>query len=145
MSVERPTWDETFFRVANVMSARATCPRRSVGAVIVNHSQQILTTGYNGSPRGLAHCTDVGCQMVEGHCVRAVHAEANAILQAARVGVSLDGATLYTTCKPCTRCALLIVQAGIVEVVYLAGSEERADKTGILEHTARVREWSHDR
>lgn len=141
MTDGRPTWDGTFFAVATIMAQRATCPRRGVGAVVVNIDHQILTTGYNGSPRGLPHCTDVGCEMVDGHCVRAVHAEANAILQAARVGTSLSYAIMYTTCKPCTRCALLIVQAGIEEVVYLTGSDERADKTGVLEKLINVREW----
>lgn len=141
MTDDRPSWDATFFSVANTMAQRATCPRRKVGAVVVNLDYQILTTGYNGSPRGLPHCTDVGCEMVEGHCVRAVHAEANAILQAARVGTSLRYAIMYTTCKPCTRCALLIVQAGIEEVVYLAGSAERADQTGVLEKLINVRMW----
>lgn len=140
--MSRPSWDGTFFAVATIMAQRATCPRRSVGAVVVNVDKQILTTGYNGAPRDAAHCEDVGCTMVDGHCVRAAHAEANAILQAARIGVSLNGAVLYTTCKPCTGCALLIVQAGIHEVVYLAGSDERADKTGLLETLIRVREWT---
>lgn len=128
----RPTWDETFFAVVDAMAKRATCPRLNVGAVVVNHDHQILTTGYNGAPRGLQHCCEVGCDVVDNHCLRAVHAEANAILQAARTGVPLVGATLYTSYQPCTRCSLLIAQVGITEVVYRPGSNGRADRTSVL-------------
>jgi dCMP deaminase len=117
MADTRPSWDEYFMRIAKEVATRATCPRRSVGAVIVL-DRRILTTGYNGAPQGLAHCTEVGCKMVEGHCQRALHAEQNAILQAALNGVSTRGATVYVTCQPCNACAKMIINAGIVRVVF---------------------------
>jgi dCMP deaminase len=129
--VIRPSWDDTFFAVVDAMAARATCPRLSVGAAIVRDNQ-LLSTGYNGAPRNLPHCCDVGCFVVDNHCLRAVHAEHNAILQAARLGVSVLGASMYTNYQPCTRCSLAIVQAGIVEVVYRTGSNDRADRTDVL-------------
>lgn len=117
MADHRPSWDDYFMRIAKEVATRATCPRRSVGAVIVL-DRRILTTGYNGAPRGLAHCTEVGCKMVNGHCQRALHAEQNAILQAALNGVSTRGATVYVTCQPCNICAKMLINAGIVRVVF---------------------------
>ncbi len=117
MGDTRPSWDEYFLRIAKEVATRATCPRRSVGAVIVL-DRRILTTGYNGAPHGLAHCTEVGCKIVDGHCQRALHAEQNAILQAALNGVSTRGATVYVTCQPCNACAKMIINAGIVRVVF---------------------------
>jgi dCMP deaminase len=98
-------------------ATRSTCPRKAVGAVIVR-DRAVLATGYNGSIRGLPHCTDVGCLMVNGHCVRTVHAEANAILQAAKHGVRLDGAEIYVTASPCWDCFKHIANAGINRVLY---------------------------
>lgn len=110
--------------IARVVATRATCPRRSVGAVIV-HDRRILTTGYNGAPKGLKHCPPDGPDhdwprgcMMNGHCIRAVHAEQNAIVQAALNGVSTRDATLYVTCQPCNHCAKIIVNAGIRKVVF---------------------------
>ncbi len=117
MADTRPSWDEYFMRIAKEVATRATCPRRSVGAVIVL-DRRILATGYNGAPHGLAHCTEVGCKIVDGHCQRALHAEQNAILQAALNGVSTRGATVYVTCQPCNACAKMIINAGIVRVVF---------------------------
>jgi dCMP deaminase len=131
----RPSWDETFFAVVDAMARRSTCPRLAVGCVIVNDDRQVLVTGYNGAPRGLEHCCDVGCHVVDNHCLRAVHSEANAIAQAARVGVSLRSATLYVSRRPCTRCALLIAQVGIKEVVCRPGPDDdtkRFDQTDVL-------------
>jgi dCMP deaminase len=113
----RPGWDEYFMEVARTVATRATCPRASVGAVLVR-GHRILTTGYNGAPRGVAHCTEVGCEMIGGHCVRSTHAEANAVVQGALHGVSLDEATAYCTHQPCVNCAKLLVSAGIVRIVY---------------------------
>ena len=104
-------------RIALVVATRATCDRRNVGAVIVR-DKTILSTGYNGSIRGLPHCDEVGHLMEDGHCVRTVHAEANAIAQAARNGVRIAGATVYVTASPCWACFKLIANAGIVRVVY---------------------------
>jgi dCMP deaminase len=117
MADTRPSWDEYFMRIAKEVATRATCPRRSVGAVIVL-DRRILATGYNGAPHGLAHCTEVGCKIVDGHCQRALHAEQNAILQAALNGVSTRGATMYVTCQPCNACAKMIINAGIERVVF---------------------------
>lgn len=103
--------------IAKVAATRATCDRKHVGAVIVR-DKAILSTGYNGAPRGMEHCDEVGHEIVDGHCVRTVHGEANAIAQAARNGVSVSGATIYTTASPCYDCFKLIVNAGIVRVVY---------------------------
>ncbi|MFO8060602.1 MAG: cytidine/deoxycytidylate deaminase family protein [Bacillota bacterium] len=117
-SIKRPSWDEYFLNIAQTVSTRSTCPRRTVGAVIVR-DRQILSTGYNGAPRGLPHCTEVGCLMRDGHCVRASHAEMNAIAQAALHGVRVAGATLYCTDKPCLMCSKLLINAGIEKIVYM--------------------------
>lgn len=119
----RPSWDEYFMDIARVVSTRSTCPRRSVGAVLVRN-RQILSTGYNGAPRGLPHCTEVGCLMRDGHCVRASHAEMNAIAQAALHGVAVKGATLYCTDRPCLTCTKLLINAGIERIVYLREYED---------------------
>ena len=113
----RPSWDEYFMSIALQVAKRGTCDRAHVGAVIVK-DRRILTTGYNGSPAGLPHCDDVGHLMVEGHCVRTLHAEQNAIIQAAYLGVSVQGATIYVTHQPCLTCAKMIINAGIRRVVY---------------------------
>lgn len=114
---KRPTWNEYFLKIAHDVAQRSTCERAQVGAVIVT-AKRILTTGYNGSPRGLAHCTEVGCLMDNGHCVRTLHAEQNAIIQAALHGVITEGATIYVTHQPCFICAKTIINAGIKEIVY---------------------------
>jgi len=132
---KRPTWDEYFMEIANTVANRATCDRGRSGCVIVR-DKQILVTGYVGSPKGLPHCDDVGHQLkqvihengqVTTHCVRTVHAEQNAITQAARLGISLDKATLYCRMTPCRTCAMLIINCGIERVVcekkYHAGAE----------------------
>lgn len=103
--------------IAQVVATRSTCPRKFVGCVIVRN-RTILSTGYNGSIRGMPHCSDVGHMMEENHCVATIHAEANAIIQAARNGVNIDGATLYVTASPCWNCFKQLANAGIVRVVY---------------------------
>lgn len=113
----RPGWDEYFMEVARTVATRATCPRASVGAVVVR-DRRILTTGYNGAPRHVAHCTEVGCQIQNDHCVRTTHAEANAVVQGALYGVSLAGATAYTTHQPCLGCSKLLISAGIGKIVF---------------------------
>ena len=121
----RPSWDEYFMEIANTVSKRATCDRGRSGCVIVR-DRQILVTGYVGSPKGLPHCDEVGHQFrrvvhedgtISEHCVRTVHAEQNAICQAAKLGISLDGATLYCRMTPCRVCAMLIINCGIKRVV----------------------------
>ena len=113
----RPGWDEYFMEIARTVATRATCPRARVGAVLTR-AHRILTTGYNGAPRGVAHCSEVGCTMVDGHCQRATHAEANAIVQGALHGVGLEGATAYCTHQPCSGCSKLLISAGVGRIVY---------------------------
>jgi dCMP deaminase len=113
----RVGWDEYFMNIARQVATRSTCSRKHVGALIVKN-RMILATGYNGSLRGLAHCDDVGHLMENGHCVRTVHAEANAIVQAARSGTSLEGAAIYVTASPCFNCFKLIANAGISKIAF---------------------------
>ena len=113
----RAGWHEYFMKMAHQAATRATCPRKHVGAVIVR-DKTVRSTGYNGSIRGLEHCEDVGCMMEDGHCVATVHAEANAIIQAAKNGVSIEGSEIYTTASPCWGCFKLIANAGIRCVFY---------------------------
>jgi len=113
----RASWDEYFMSIAQVVSTRSTCPRKYVGSVIVRN-RIILSTGYNGSIRGMPHCSDVGHMMEDGHCVATIHAEANAIIQAARSGVNIDGASCYVTASPCWNCFKQLANAGIVRIVY---------------------------
>jgi len=113
----RADWPHYFMNIAKEVSTRATCERKHVGAVIVR-DKNILSTGYNGSVRSQPHCDEVGHMMRDGHCVRTVHAEANAIIQSARHGVSIDGADIYTTASPCWECFKLIANCGIKRVFY---------------------------
>lgn len=113
----RPDWDEYFMDIAFAVAERSTCDRAHVGAVLVR-DRRILTTGYNGAPAGLPHCDEVGHLMVDGHCVRTLHAEQNAIIQAALHGVGIQGATAYVTHQPCLTCAKMLINAGITRVVY---------------------------
>ena len=113
----RPTWDEYFIEITLAVAKRSTCNRAQVGAIIVK-DKRILTTGYNGAPRGLPHCLDAGCEIVDGHCVRTLDAEQNAIIQAALHGVSVEGGTIYSTHQPCVTCAKMIINAGLARVIY---------------------------
>jgi dCMP deaminase len=113
----RASWDEYFMRIAEEVASRATCDRKHVGAVIVR-DKSILATGYNGSIRGLPNCDEEGHMMEDGHCVRTIHAEANAIIQAARNGVRIDAATVYVTASPCWACFRMIANAGIQRIVF---------------------------
>ncbi len=122
---QRPSWDDYFMEIAHTVSKRATCDRGRSGCVIAR-DRQILVTGYVGSPKGLPHCDDAGHQMkkmlhedghTSMHCVRTVHAEQNAICQAARLGIGIEGATLYCRMTPCRVCAMLIINCGIRRVV----------------------------
>lgn len=125
----RPSWDSYFMGIARLVAGRSTCLRRSVGAVLVR-DKHILATGYNGAPRGLAHCAELGGCYRERHGIpsgqrhevcRGAHAEQNAIAQAARFGVETDGATLYITNHPCVICAKILINAGIARIVYAEG------------------------
>src|SRR6202142_1343836 len=113
----RPSWDEYFMQIARTVATRATCPRALVGCVLTRE-HRMLTTGYHGAPRGVAPCPDAGCIVVHDHCQRATHAEANAIVQGALHGVSLEGATAYCTHQPCVNCSKLLISAGIVRIVF---------------------------
>lgn len=118
-NMERPSWEETWILVANVISLRGTCPRKHVGCVIVSGNQEVLSTGYNGAPRGFPHCTEVGCRIDGlGRCTRTVHAETNAIYNAVRSGVSLLGSKVYCTDRPCINCAQALVQVGMSEILW---------------------------
>lgn len=114
---QRVDWDDYFMSIAKQVATRSTCDRKHVGAVIVR-DKMLLATGYNGSLRGIEHCDEVGHLMQDGHCVRTVHAEANAIVQAARNGVRTEGAIIYVTASPCFACFKLIANAGIVRIVF---------------------------
>ncbi len=126
--IDRPSWDEYFFEIADIVAKRATCMRRKVGAVIVKN-KQVLASGYNGPPSGVRHCQETGCireQMNipsgERHeLCRGLHAEQNAIIQAALHGTSIDGSVLYCTHQPCVICAKMIINAGIQAVKYKEG------------------------
>lgn len=141
--MKRPTWDEYFMEMANVARKRSTCLRRQVGAVIVKE-QRILSTGYNGVPTGIKHCDEVGCLRQklnvpsgERHeLCRGLHAEQNAIVNAANFGISLKGATLYCTTQPCIICTKMIINAGIKRIVYDEGypdnmSLEMLEESGV--------------
>ena len=125
LGVKRPTWDEYFSELAKLVARRSTCLRRNVGAVLVKEDR-IIATGYNGAPQGLPHCLEVGCLRAEknipsGHryeLCRGVHAEQNAIINAARYGVSTLGSVLYCTDQPCILCARMLINAGIKRVVH---------------------------
>ncbi len=141
--MKRPAWDEYFMEITRLVARRSTCMRRSVGAVLVK-DKNILATGYNGAPSGVAHCLDVGClrermavQSGERHeLCRGLHAEQNAIIQAAKHGTNINGATLYCTTMPCIICTKMLINAGILRIVYAQGypdqlAEEMIEEAGI--------------
>ena len=113
----RADWNTYFMNIARAAATRSTCPRKHVGAVIVR-DKSILSTGYNGSIPGMPHCTEIGCDIENGHCVATVHAEANAIIQAAKHGMCIDGADIYVTASPCWNCFKLIANSGIKRIYY---------------------------
>ena len=135
--MRRISWDEYFMAQSHLLSLRSTCSRLSVGATIVK-DKRIVSGGYNGSIKGDEHCIDVGCKVVEGHCVRTIHAEINAILQCSRFGVGTEGATIYVTHFPCLNCTKSIIQAGIKEICYANDyrnneyARELLEKSGII-------------
>ena len=130
--MKRPDWDEYWMQIANYAKTRSTCIRRNVGAVIVKNNQ-ILSMGYNGAPTKLKHCEETGCLRQQmnvpsgerAEICRAIHAEQNAIIHAAKHGVSIEGATIYVTSSPCNICAKMLINSGISEIVY---EEEYPDK-----------------
>ena len=137
--MSRVPWDQYFMQIATDVATRATCDRKYVGAVIVR-DRTILSTGYNGSIRGMDHCDDAGHMMEDGHCVATIHAEQNAIIQAAKNGTAIDGSIIYTTASPCWPCFKMIANAGMKRIVFAEFyRDERifsvAEKIGVtLEH-----------
>ena len=140
----RPSNDEYFMNMAKLVATRSTCMRRQVGAVIVK-DKRVLSTGYNGSPKGTKHCEEKGCIRVQldvpsgtrHELCRGVHAEQNAVIQAAYFGVSVNESTIYTTTFPCSMCAKILINAGVREVVFMEGypddlSKELLDETGLI-------------
>ncbi len=115
--MKRVTWEEFFMAQSHLLAVRSTCNRLSVGATIVR-DHRIVASGYNGSISGGDHCVDVGCHVVDNHCVRTIHAEMNALLQCAKYGISTKGATIYVTHFPCLQCTKSLIQAGIERVYY---------------------------
>lgn len=119
-----------FMQITEVVAKRSTCLRAQVGATIIRDNR-VVSIGYAGAPSRLKHCTENGCKMEDGHCIRTVHAEANAIAFAAKAGISTDGAEMYVTHSPCTNCAKLIINSGIRRVTY---KEYRGDGIELLDH-----------
>jgi dCMP deaminase len=140
----RPSWDEYFMQIAFTVAERSTCNRAQVGAVLVR-DRRILTTGYNGAPSGLPHCEEIGHLIIDGHCVRTLHAEQNAIIQGALHGISIAGATAYVTHQPCLTCAKMLINSGIQRVVYAGNypdlnSRDFLQTAGVvLDHLPRAR------
>jgi len=142
----RPSWDEYFLEVAKLVAKRSTCLRRSVGAVLVK-DKRILATGYNGAPRGLKHCAEIGCMRQklkipsgERHeLCRALHAEQNALIQASLYGISVKGSSLYTTNQPCVICAKMLINAGIKEIVIAGGYPDKMAMEFLKEAKIKIR------
>lgn len=138
--MQRPSWEEYFMDIARLVAKRSSCLRRQVGAVIVKH-KNILATGYNGTPSGITHCSETGCLREqlkipsgERHeLCRGLHAEQNVIVQAAKHGINIEGATLYCTNSPCIICSKMIINAGIKEIVYLDGYPDILSKDILAE------------
>ena len=134
---KRISWDEYFISIVKLIAQRATCPRKHVGALIVKKNK-IISSGYNGAPKGMEHCTDVGCLMKDGHCIRVLHAEQNAILQA---GEKSEGATLYCTCLPCEVCFKMCIQVGIKKIIYLEDYNQEDLKYWIKNGGIEIQKW----
>ena len=146
MKNKRPTWDEYFLGIADLISKRSTCLRRSVGAVLVK-DKRILATGYNGAPSKITHCEVTGCireklKVPSGQrheLCRGLHGEQNAFLQAALHGTSLKGASLYSTTQPCIICAKMIINAGIKEIIIKGDYPDKMSKELLREAKIRIR------
>jgi dCMP deaminase len=138
-NISRPSWDDYFIQIAEIVKTRSTCIRRQVGAVLVNDKRQIVSTGYNGVPRGIEHCSEENCTKLfeesgeKNELCPAVHAELNAILQAATAGFSPEGTTLYTTTRPCSNCTMAIINVGIKRVVYIEDYTDHILRSGWLD------------
>lgn len=148
----RLSWDDYFLEIANTVSKRATCDRARSGCVIVR-DKQILVTGYVGSPTGFPHCDDVGHLLrkvvqdngeMSEHCLRTVHAEQNAICQAAKRGISISGATVYTRMTPCRTCAMLLINCGIERVVCERQYQQAKETEEMFSHSGVKLEYKHE-
>jgi len=143
----RPTWEEYFMDITRLVAKRSTCKRRQVGAVLVMN-KRILATGYNGAPSGLAHCLEIGClreirQIPSGErheLCRGLHAEQNAIIQAAFHGIRIQGATLYCTNLPCVICTKMLINSGIKEIVHEGGYTDDLAREMLLEARIPIRQ-----
>jgi len=143
---ERPTYDEYFMKMAHVVSERSTCLRRKVGAILVKN-KHILSTGYNGAPKGMKHCEEVGClrqkmKVPSGHrheLCRGLHAEQNAIIQAAVFGISIKNSILYCTNTPCVVCVKMLINAGVNEIVYSGTYPDELARAMIKESGIKIR------
>lgn len=129
----RIPWDQYFMAQSLLISTRSTCTRLAVGATIVRN-KRVISGGYNGSVSGDVHCSDAGCKIVDGHCVRTVHAEANAILQCAKFGAPTEGADIYVSYFPCLQCTKMIIQAGIENLYYLHDYNNSEYAKELLDH-----------
>lgn len=147
--MERPSWDQYFMEITHLVATRSSCLRRQVGAVLVKQ-KNILATGYNGVPSGITHCSETGCLRErlavpsgERHeLCRGLHAEQNAIIQAARHGINIDGATLYCTTMPCIICSKMLINAGIQKIVYEHGYTDELAQEMIAEAAIEVVRFS---
>ncbi len=146
MSTVRPSYDEYFMRIATIVASRSTCLRRQVGAIIVKNNH-ILSTGYNGAPKGLPHCDETGCLRAQRNVkrgerhelCRGLHAEQNAIIQAAVFGVSIAGGVIYSTHYPCSVCAKMLINAELEELVYREGYPDDLAMELLKESNIKVR------
>jgi len=151
-NTSRPSWDDDFMEVANAISKRATCDRGKSGCVIARN-KQLIVSGYVGSPSGFPHCDDTGHQIkkithesgrITEHCMRTVHAEQNAICQAARIGISIAGATVYTRMTPCRTCAMLMINCGIKRIVCERRYHAAEESEKMIEEAGIELDYKHD-
>ncbi|RKX68955.1 cytidine deaminase [candidate division TA06 bacterium] len=148
--MKRPSWDEYFMQITEIVKERSTCLRRKVGAIIVKN-KRILTTGYNGPPEGFKHCEDIGGCIRDRMGIasgqrqelsRAVHAEQNAIIQAAKMGISIEGSTLYVTNHPCVICTKMLINAGVQKIIFKDGYPDELSKQMLEEGAIEVEKFS---
>ena len=146
MADTRPSWDDYFMHITRQVATRSTCLRRQVGAILVL-DKRIIATGYNGGPAGLAHCLDIGCLREQlgipsgqqHELCRGIHAEQNAIIQAARYGLPIAGSVLYCTTQPCAQCAKMLINAGVTEIVFAEGYPDDLARSLLDESSVTVR------
>jgi len=144
----RPSWDDYFMELAKLVATRSTCLRHAIGAILVNE-RRILATGYNGSPRGLAHCLEIGCLRdklkipsgTRAEICRAVHAEQNALIQCAVYGIQSEGSTIYTTHEPCSVCTKLLISAGVKRIVFDVSYPDEFAQKLLKETKIKVEKW----